>query len=170
MVCLCVPPFLCRECQLGDKLRTDSLQVIRPLLHILSIACLCVPPSLCSECQLGDKLAPSTDSMGLNTELATVFRKLAEKVAGAWFLAVPCMSVVFAVAIIHSMHPATARLYSSPATARLHLSPATARLHLLTSCALPSIAGEPFKTAAFKKVADIIDAFPEKITVSCCCC
>jgi len=69
------------------------------------------------------------------------------------------MFVVFAIAIIHS----------SPATARLHSSPTTARLHLLTSCALPSIAGEPFKAAAFKKVADIIDAFPEKITVSCCC-
>jgi len=43
---------------------------------------------MCRESQLGDKLAPSTDSTGLNTELATVFRKLAEKVAGAWCLAV----------------------------------------------------------------------------------
>ncbi len=33
-------------------------------------------------------------------------------------------------------------------------------------CFLLPAAAEPFKANAFKKVADIVDAFPEKITVS----
>lgn len=39
-------------------------------------------PSPCSESQLNNPLAPSTESNGLNVELATVFRRLAEVVAG----------------------------------------------------------------------------------------
>lgn len=32
----------------------------------------------------------------------------------------------------------------------------------------PRVAAEPFKSQAFRNVANIIDAFPETITVSCC--
>lgn len=39
-------------------------------------------PLPCSESQLNNPLAPSTESNGLNVELATAFRRLAEVVAG----------------------------------------------------------------------------------------